>query len=389
MTRLLLASSLVVVSVFGQSMATRQPIISAKSGTIQYLEGDVFLNDQLLETKIGKFETMKDGSFLRTTEGRAEVLLTPGTFLYVGESSSVKMHDSRLASTRMEVLSGSVIVQVSDIEKEKDHNLTFLAKDASIELRKGGIYRIDAGGHTALRVYKGEAQLAMAGAAKTLGTAKAASLEGDFEISKFDNNVGDELYRWAKNRSGYLAVANVGAANTIYGSGYGSGYGGGYGGTMQGGSMGCFDNTSSFDGFNGRWRFNPNFGMFTYVPCNGMYRDPFGFRYYSPRTVQQVYSSYTPPSTVGGVSTISNPRPSSSSWTGPRYDSNTGYNTYSSRGDMNSYNGASASSHSGSTGVSSSAPSSTGSSGGGGHSGGGGASSSGGGGHSGGGRGGR
>jgi hypothetical protein len=344
MTRLLFASSLVVVSAFGQGLATRQPIISAKSGMIQYLEGDVFLNDRLLETKIGKFEEMKDGSVLRTTEGRAEVLLTPGTFLYVGEGSSVKMHDARLASTRMEVLSGSVVVQVSEIEKEKDHNLTFLAKDASIDLRKGGVYRIDAGSKNALRVYKGEAQVAMAGGAKILGSAKTANLAGDLEVSKFDNNVGDELYRWAKTRAGYLAVANVGAANTLLGSGYGGigyggiGYGGsGYGGMMGGGSMGCFDQMSSFNGFNGRWSFNPYFGMFTYVPCNGIYRDPFGFRYYSPRTVQQVYYSYTPPSTIGGASTINNPRPSASTWSGPRYDSNAGYNTYSSRGDMNSY----------------------------------------------------
>ncbi len=380
MTRLLFASSLVVVSAFGQGMATRQPIISAKSGMIQYLEGDVFLNDQLLDTKIGKFADMKDGAVLRTTEGRAEVLLTPGTFLYVGESSSVKMHDARLASTRMEVLSGSVVVQVSEIEKEKDHNLTFLAKDASIELRKGGVYRIDAGSKNALRVYKGEALVAMAGGAKTLGSAKAANLAGELEVSKFDNNVGDELYRWAKTRAGYLAVANVGAANTLLGSGGYGGYGG-YGGlTMGGGSMGCFDTMSSFNGFNGRWRFNPYFGMFTYVPCNGMYRDPFGYRYYSPRTVQQVYYSYTPPSSVGGASTISNPRPASSTYSGPRYDSNLGYNTYSSRGDMSSYSSpAPSSSVSAAPSVSS----------GGDRSGGSGGAAAGGGGHSGGGRGGR
>jgi FecR protein len=377
MTRLLLVSSLAAIAAFGQGLTTRQPIISAKSGVIQYLEGDVFLNDRLLETKIGKFEEMKDGQILRTTEGRAEVLLTPGTFLYVGESSSVKMHDARLSSTRMEVLSGSVIVQVSEIEKEKDHNLTFLSKDAVVELRKGGIYRIDAGGKSALRVYKGEAQVEMAGAAKVLGTAKSATLAGNLEIARFDNTTGDELYRWAKSRAGYLAVANVGAANTLLGSGYG------YGGSMLGGSN-CFGGSSGFDGFNGRWRFNPNFGMFTYVPCNGMYRDPYGYRYYSPYTVQQVYYSYTPPASIGGASTINNPRPASSTYSGPRYDSNAGYNTYSSRGDMSSYSGSSSGySGSSSPGVSGSVSS------GGGRSDGGGGSTGGGGGHSGGGHGGR
>ena len=384
MTRLLLVSSLAAVAAFGQNVMTRQPIISAKSGVIQYLEGDVFLNDRLLETKIGKFEDMKDGSILRTTEGRAEVLLTPGSFLRIAESSSIKMHDARLASTRIEVLSGSVIVQVSEVEKEKDHNLTFLAKDATIELRKGGVYRIDAS-QNALRVYKGEAQVEMAGAAKIVGTAKSATLSGDLQIARFDNTTGDELYRWAKTRAGYLAVANVGAANTLMGSGYGSSPG--YGGSMIGNSN-CFGGGSGFDGFNGRWRFNPNFGMFTYVPCNGMYRDPFGYAYYSPYTVQRVYYSYNPPASVGGASTINNPRPASPSYSGPRYDSNLGYNTYSSRADMSSSVSSSPSySGSTSTGVTSSAAS--GASSGGRGDGGGGASSSGGGGHSGGGRGGR
>ena len=96
-----------------------------------------------------------------------------------------------------------------------------------------------------------------------------------------------------------------------------------------------------YSGFSGRWSFNPYFGMFTYVPCNGMYRDPYGYSYYSPYTVQRVYYSYNPPASVGGASSISNPRPASSTWSGPSYNTNLGYNTYNSRGDMNSYSGAS------------------------------------------------
>ena len=347
---------------------------------IQYLEGDVFLNDRVLDTKIGKFEEMKDGAILRTAEGRAEVLLTPGSFLRIAESSSIKMFDARLASTRMEVLSGSVIVQVSEIEKEKDHNLTFISKTAVIELRKGGIYRIDAS-QNSLKVYKGEAQVEMAGTAKIVGTSKAATLAGEIEIAKFDNTTGDELYRWAKTRSGYLAVANVGAANTLLGSVYG-----GYNSASAGGAN-CFGGTGGYSGFNGRWSFNPNFGMFTYVPCNGMYRDPYGYSYYSPYTVQRVYTSYNPPASVGGASSINNPRQAPAGWSGPSYNSNLGYNTFSSRGDMNSYSTSMSGSNSS---VSSSSATSVGSMGSSssGHSGGG-SSSGGGGGHSGGGHGGR
>ncbi len=352
MIRLLLVSSLAATAALAQGVITRQPIVSAKSGVIQYLEGDVFLNDRLLETKIGKFEEMKDGSVLRTTEGRAEVLLTPGSFLRMAESSSVKMFDARLVSTRMEVLTGSVIIQVSDIEKEKDHNLTFVAKDAIIELRKGGIYRIDAS-TSHLKVFKGEAQVEMAGSAKIVGAAKSATLSGQLEIARFDATTGDELDRWAKTRSGYLAVANVGSANTLLGSGYGYGYG------MNSGMGGCFGGNNGYNGFNGRWNFNPYFNMFTYVPCNGMYRDPYGYSYYSPYTVQRVYySGYNPPPSVGGGGT----RPTSGNSTSPGFSAshpNSGFNgAGGTRADTSGFTGGggSAGVSSGSSSVSSSGP---------------------------------
>ena len=51
---------------------------------------------------------------LSTGQGRAEILLTPGVFLRVGENTSIKMLDNRLLSTRVEFLSGSAIVESDD-----------------------------------------------------------------------------------------------------------------------------------------------------------------------------------------------------------------------------------------------------------------------------------
>src|ERR1700735_3738192 len=60
--------------------ASAQSVISAHSGLIHFSEGSVYLDDQRVEQKTGKFGQMNNGSELRTEEGRAEVLLTPGTF---------------------------------------------------------------------------------------------------------------------------------------------------------------------------------------------------------------------------------------------------------------------------------------------------------------------
>ena len=81
-------------------------MISARSGLIHYVEGQVYLGDQPVETKFGNFPEVKENQQLRTEEGRAEVLLTPGVFLRLGENSSFRMITNRLIDTRLELLSG-------------------------------------------------------------------------------------------------------------------------------------------------------------------------------------------------------------------------------------------------------------------------------------------
>ena len=54
----------------GSSFA--QQVISAKSGLINYTEGQVFLGDSLVKQKFGEYQDIKTGQHLRTEEGRAE-----------------------------------------------------------------------------------------------------------------------------------------------------------------------------------------------------------------------------------------------------------------------------------------------------------------------------
>ena len=48
-----------------------QMVVSAKSGLVHYVEGDVVLGDDLINPKIGHFPDMKEGQVLRTEAGRA------------------------------------------------------------------------------------------------------------------------------------------------------------------------------------------------------------------------------------------------------------------------------------------------------------------------------
>ena len=90
-----------------------QPVIGAKSGIVNYIEGKVFLADKVLELQPAQFPEVKENTGMRTEEGRAEILLTPGVVLRIGENSSFKMITNRLIDTRLELLSGSAVVDAS------------------------------------------------------------------------------------------------------------------------------------------------------------------------------------------------------------------------------------------------------------------------------------
>jgi len=118
-----------------------QSVISTHSGVIYYFEGSVFLGDQQLESHLGKFPSVPEGAELRTAQGYAEVLLTPGVFLRMGEKSSIRMLSNDLAHTRVELLAGSVIVDSAEADSGKAVTLAF--KNWQARATQAGIYRLD------------------------------------------------------------------------------------------------------------------------------------------------------------------------------------------------------------------------------------------------------
>lgn len=61
-----------------------QPVISAKSGMIARVQGNVFLDDKAVEDSATHFPDVKEKQVVRTEDGLAEILLTPGVFLRMG-----------------------------------------------------------------------------------------------------------------------------------------------------------------------------------------------------------------------------------------------------------------------------------------------------------------
>ena len=289
--------------------ATAQNAISAKAGLVQVADGDVFVNDTAIQTKVAEFTDLKNTDVLRTAEGRAEVLLTPGAFVRMGDNSSFRMVSSRLSDVRLEVLQGEALVEITEMLSDNAINVTL--GNANFQLAKGGLFDF-ASDPARLRVYKGEAVAVLGEKYVRVREGHQLAFNGsDWTQSSFDTKDTDALYRWSQRRAENIAVANVSAArqsgnsfDTYASNGYpsmGYGYGaygmGGYGGYGMGGYGGY--GMGGYGGYGAGWMYNPYFGMFTFLPFYGTAWSPFGYAFYTPITVVPVYAN-TPVTPVTG-----------------------------------------------------------------------------------------
>lgn len=295
-----------------------QTVISAHSGLIHFVAGKVSLDDKTVVMGNNRFPEMKESQVLKTGDGLAEVLLSPGmyqssswraegiaSFLRLAENSQVRLVSNRLTDTKIEFLAGDALIECAEIQK--DSKVTLLYKDQAVELHKNGLYRLT-GSPAMLRVYRGEATINEGAKVTLVKEGRQTVLNSLAIIEKFDNKLGDSFYRWSKRRSEQVAMANVSSAKSLMDNGY---------------SL----NT-------GLWQWNPWYGMFTYIPARGRYYSPFGFYFYAPGSVYRIYQRPVAPPMVsaasGGYSS------------GPHYDSNLGYSTIS-RSDNANYSHSSVS----------------------------------------------
>ncbi len=296
-----------VVFLIGSSSAWAQQVISAHSGVIHLVEGQVTLDGKQVAPKFAEFPDVKNGQVLAAEDGRAEVLLTPGVILRIGENSSFKMISNNRADTRLAVLTGSAIVEVGELLPS--NAITVVYGDTHIEVLKRGLYRVDADPGK-LRVYDGEARVTAGDQTLIARKGREVILGTVLAMNAFDTKDVDALMRWAARRSEYLSQANISSARSASSSGYlGSGYG--------------------YGGMGGSWAYNPWYGMFTYLPYgNGMYYSPFfGYPYYSTGNV-----GYVMPTGGSRGSAF----PVSGSATSPHYNAGTGSYNMAPRGSYSS-----------------------------------------------------
>jgi hypothetical protein len=240
---------------------------NAVPGTINYVEGQVEAGNQTLDSKSIGSAQLQTGESLNTETGKAEVLLTPGVFLRVGDNSSVRMISPSLTNTEVGIDKGQAIIEVDQIYSEND--IRVAAQGTTTRLLKTGLYDFDAN-QGELRVFDGKASVQ--------GNDKTVTVKGGHEIAlaaqalskpqKFDKKAfaDNDLYKWSSLRSSYVAEANVNAARIYVDNGWGP-WGPGWWGAG--------------------WYWDPWFGAYTFIPADGIFYSPFGWGFYSPWWVYQ------------------------------------------------------------------------------------------------------
>jgi hypothetical protein len=209
-----LAFSILVALTFVALPAVGQSVISTHSGVVHFLEGVVYLNDQPLESHLGKFPTIPQGGELRTAKGRAEVLLTPGVFIRVGEQTSIRLVANQLSDTRVELLAGSAVVDSS--EPASGTSVKLLYKNWSVHFLEQGIYRINSD-PAHLWVFQGKAEVS--GASQGDGLLLSRGMDVAFVPTLVPSQTPDHdhprdgLSSWADGRRQSISADNTIAAN--------------------------------------------------------------------------------------------------------------------------------------------------------------------------------
>lgn len=191
-----------------------QSVVSTHSGVVYFFEGSVFIGDQPLEQKFGKFPDIGEGRELRTGKGRAEVLLTPGVFLRVGENSSIKMVSANLSDTRVELTSGSAILEST--EANAADNVSLIYKNWDVRLAEEGVLRIDAEPGQ-VNVYKGQAEVHTNGEEARVTVTTGQNLPLASVLVPQDTTVAsnDPFKAWAMSRSQDISSDNATAKGIV------------------------------------------------------------------------------------------------------------------------------------------------------------------------------
>ncbi len=241
--------------------------ISAKPGVLNYIEGTAFLNGSKLSEEAVRATFLAAGDSVSTSNGKVEILLTPGVFLRVGDNSEIRMISPSLTNTQVAIVQGEAIIEAAGLLK--DNSIQVTDHGATVTIEKNGLYRFNADNPPSVAVLEGKALVYFGEKKVEMGKDREVVIGDVLSAEKFDPKQEDELYAWSNVRSEYEAAATYQSAKAVSTNGFGGGWGiFGYSGLYGPG-----------------WFWNNAFDCWAWMPPYGAFYSPFGWGFYSPGVV--------------------------------------------------------------------------------------------------------
>ena len=195
---------LALLALLAAPCAWTQNGVSARSGVLNYSEGDVRIAGSV--EQINGTTYVQQGETLRTVEGHAEILLAPGVFLRLGRNSSFTLLSDRITDVRVKIAAGTALVDAIGVPP--DTRVEVQMGDSVTVLSKNGLYHFNAAAGQ-IRAFEGEATVSEASQAARLGPGRMLALGPALTPAKFKARKSrDELYTWSRNRDVSLGLAN-------------------------------------------------------------------------------------------------------------------------------------------------------------------------------------
>ena len=245
------------------SAASNLYVISVNAGGVNFVEGEVSVTrSQAKSGVLLKGDELKIGDQLATgANGKAEILLNPGSFVRLAENSNFEFVTTSLDDLQLKLNSGSAMFEVIT---DAEFSFTVATPKASFHIIKSGVYRIDAGSGGAaskIEVWKGRART---GDAEIKGGKQAIVSGNDLTVAKFNRGDKDSLEVWSKARAKQLAKMNAQLQNSVTRASLVRSYAG-----------------SGWNLYNsyGLWVYNSAFGSSCFLPFGYGWNSPYGHYY--------------------------------------------------------------------------------------------------------------
>lgn len=227
---------------YGAGQCERTP------GLVNHPGERVYINASALAGQgNARASTVNPGDVLATADSRVELLLVPGTFLWLGRNTQLQVVSLESKDTRLKLMRGKLLLETTQVNPKRS---SIAVGSAIIRPLQAGMYEMTAS-PCQVKIYEGRVAIR-----PSLELTKSSAVTCDSpspRVSGFDTGSADGLYVWSAHMTEYDAAATYGVV------------------------IGSKQNPRA-----AAWCWNSAMNSWAFVPAAGLVSSPFGWVFPAP-----------------------------------------------------------------------------------------------------------